>query len=126
MKRIMSILFAICMTLSLVSCGSSEPEHTLTYVKMSPITLFDEYNCVAVFTQYTNGSSESAIPADNLTVKTYQNGVELSPIVPSGERIEGFIQCDVSVQSGVPPMWYGFSSWMTIPLFLSNCQVEKK
>lgn len=101
MKRIISILIVISITLSLVACGSSNPEHTLAYVKMSPITLFEEYNCIAVFTQYTNASSENAVPADNLTVRAYQNGVELSPIVPSGERTEGYIQCDASVQSGV-------------------------
>lgn len=101
MKKAIAVLTAILLVASLAACGTTEPEHTLTYVDGSRITLFDEYDCIAVFTQYTNGSSESAIPADNLTVKAYQNGVELSPIVPTGDKTEGYIQCDASVQSGV-------------------------
>lgn len=101
MKKAIAVLTAILLVVSLAACGTTEPEHTLTYVDGSRITLFDEYDCIAVFTQYTNGSSESAIPADNLSVKAYQNGVELSPIVPTGDKTEGYIQCDASVQSGV-------------------------
>ena len=56
---------------------------------------------VAVFTQYTNGSDKTAIPADNVTVKAFQNGIELSPLVPTGEKTENYSQCDASVQSGV-------------------------
>lgn len=101
MKKAIAVLAAILLVVSLAACGTTEPEHTLTYVDGSRITLFDEYDCIAVFTQYTNGSSESTIPADNLTVKAYQNGVELSPIVPTGDKTDGYIQCDASVQSGV-------------------------
>lgn len=101
MKKTIFVLIALLMVLSLAACGSTKPEHTLTYVDGSRITLFDEYDCVAVFTKYTNGSSESSVPADNLTVKAYQNGVELSPIVPTGDKTDGYVQCDASVQSGV-------------------------
>lgn len=101
MKKAIFVLVALLMVLSLTACGSTEPEHTLTYVDGSRIILFNEYDCIAVFTQYSNDSSESAIPADNLSVKAYQNGVELSPIVPTGDKTEGYIQCDASVQSGV-------------------------
>ena len=101
MKKAISILTTFILMLSLAACESTEPEHTLTYVDGSRIALFDEYDCVAVFTKYTNGSSESSVPADNLTVKAYQNGVELSPIVPTGDKTDGYIQCDASVQSGV-------------------------
>lgn len=101
MKKLMSIISVIFILVSLTACGTSDPQHTLSYEKMEHITLYDEYECVAVFTQYTNDSSESAVPADNLTVKAYQNGVELSPLVPSGEKTNGYIQCDASVQSGV-------------------------
>lgn len=101
MKRAIISLTALLLLLSLVACGNAEPEHTLTYVDSSRITLYDEYDCVAIFTQYTNGSSESAVPADNLTVKAYQNGVEIPPIVPTGDKTDGYIQCDASVQSGV-------------------------
>lgn len=101
MKKILTGIIVTILVLTLVACGSSEPEHTLSYVDSSRITLFEEYDCVAVFTKYTNGSAESAIPADNLTVKAYQNGTELSPLVPTGDKTEGYIQCDASVQSGV-------------------------
>lgn len=101
MKKAISLLTALILMLSLAACGNTEPEHTLSYVDGSRITLFDEYDCVAVFTKYTNGSLESSVPADNLTVKAYQNGVELSPIVPTGDKTDGYIQCDASVQSGV-------------------------
>ena len=101
MKKIPSLIISIMLMFTLVACGNSEPEHTLSYVDSSRITLFEQYDCVAVFTKYTNNSSESAIPADNLTVKAYQNGTELSPLVPTGDKTEGYIQCDASVQSGV-------------------------
>ena len=55
---------------------------------------------MAVYTQYTNDSSETAVPADEVTVKAFQNGVELSPIVPTGDRTNGYVQCDSNVQSG--------------------------
>lgn len=101
MKKFLTALVAALLALTLTACGSSEPEHTLSYVGSSRITLFEEYDCVAVFTKYTNSSSESAVPADNLTVKAYQNGTELPPLVPTGDKTEGYIQCDASVQSGV-------------------------
>jgi hypothetical protein len=100
MKKVLSMLLIIAILgLSLTAC-SSKPEHTVSFVEDKRILLLDQYDCVAVFTQYTNGSSETAVPADEVSVKAYQNGVELSPIVPTGDRTEGYIQCDASVQSG--------------------------
>lgn len=98
MKKILPVLLLL---LCILTGCSSEPEHTVTFVEGKQMLLFEEYNCVAVFTQYTNGSDETAIPADNVTVKAFQNGVELSPLVPTGEKTEGYSQCDVSVQSGI-------------------------
>ncbi|MBS6062746.1 MAG: DUF5067 domain-containing protein [Peptostreptococcaceae bacterium] len=98
MKKFYLIICTIILSISLVACG--EPQHKLVYEKSQQIKVADEYNCVAVYTQYTNASSESAIPADNLNVKAYQNGVELPPIVPTGDRTNGYIQCDASVQAG--------------------------
>jgi len=97
MKKILSIV--LLLVLMLTGC-SSEPEHTLSFVEGKRVTVV-ERDCVAVFTQYTNGSSETAIPADYLSVKAFQNGVEIPCIVPTGEKTEGYIQCDTSVQSGV-------------------------
>ncbi|MCD8115652.1 MAG: DUF5067 domain-containing protein [Oscillospiraceae bacterium] len=98
------ILIAVCVCLMaflLVACGSTESEHTLSYVGSERIEVLDEYDCIAVYTEYTNGSSENAVPADYLTVTAYQNGVEIPILVPTGEKINGYIQCDVSVRSGV-------------------------
>lgn len=97
MKKILSIV--LLLALMLTGC-SSEPEHTLSFVEGKQLTVA-ERDCVAVFTQYTNGSSETAIPADYLSVKAFQNGVEIPCLVPTGEKTEGYIQCDTSVQSGV-------------------------
>lgn len=99
MKKILSILCAAVLVLSLTACGG-EPEHTISYVEAERMELLDQYDCVAVYTQYTNGSSETAIPADWVEVKAFQNGVELSPLVPTGDRTNGYVQCDSNVQSG--------------------------
>ena len=98
MKKILELILAIISVLSLTGCGG-EPEHTISYVSGKAMEVVD-IECIAVFTQYTNGSSETAIPADEVSVKAFQNGVELPPLVPTGERTEGHIQCDASVQSG--------------------------
>lgn len=102
------ILLMLLLLLCILTGCSSEPEHTVTFVEGKQMLLFEEYNCVAVFTQYTNGSDETAIPADNVTVKAFQNGVELSPLAPTGEKTEGYSQCDASVQSGttVDIVWF--------------------
>ncbi len=97
MKKVLSVILPL--TLLLTGC-SSEQEHSLSFVEGKPVTVAQR-DCVAVFTRYTNGSSENAIPADYLTVKAYQNGVEIPCLVPTGQKTEGYIQCDTSVQSGV-------------------------
>lgn len=99
MKKILVTVLAMILVLSLAGCGG-EPQHTVSYVSGKAMVVAD-IDCVAVFTQYTNGSSETAIPADEVSVKAFQNGVELPPIVPTGSRTEEYIQCDASVQSGV-------------------------
>ena len=100
MKKVLSILCSVLIVLSLTACGG-EPEHTISYVKAERMELLDQYDCIAVYTQYTNGSSETAIPADWINVKAFQNGVEIPVLVPTGEKINGYVQCDTSVQSGV-------------------------
>lgn len=97
MKKILSIL--LLLTFMLTGC-SSEPQHTLTFVEGKQMEIYD-HDCVAVFTQYTNRSSKSALPCDYLDVKAYQNGVEIPILVPTGEKTDKYIQCDTSVQSGV-------------------------
>lgn len=99
MKKLLRMIAATLVLLLLAACGG-EPEHTVSYVDGKAVTLFDRA-CVAVFTQYTNASAQTAVPADEVSVKAFQNGIELSPIVPTGEKTEGYIQCDASVQSTV-------------------------
>lgn len=100
MKKIFTTLCAALLVLGLTAC-SGEPEHTVVYEKAERMEVAEQFDCIAIYTQYTNGSSESAVPADWVFVKAYQNGVELPPIVPTGDRTNGYIQCDASVQSGV-------------------------
>lgn len=99
MKKIGVVLCSILFALSLSACGG-EPVHTISYVGFDKVELFDQYECIAIYTQYTNGSEETAIPADWVSVKAFQNGVELSILVPTGERTNGYAQCDASIQAG--------------------------
>lgn len=84
----------------LSACGPSEPQHTISYVDSERLIVAD-IDCVAIYTEYTNGSDKTAIPADEVSVKAFQNGVEIPPIVPTGQKTNDYIQCDTSVQSGV-------------------------
>lgn len=102
MKKLFSFVLVLLLVVGLCGCNA-ENAHTLSYVegKMIELPFNDEtLDCVAVFTKYTNGSSETTMPADEVGVKAFQNGVELSPWVFTGEKTEGYIQCDTSVQSG--------------------------
>lgn len=107
MKKILSALLVGLLMFSVAGCGA-EPQHTISYVGAERTTILDEYDCIAVYTQYTNGSSESALAADWVNVKAYQHGIELGVIVPTGEKTNGYIQCDTSVQSGITAdvVWY--------------------
>ena len=91
MKKMLSIMLAGVLMLAVSGCGA-EPQHKVSYVSGEKLT-------VAVYTQYTNDSSETAVPADEVSVKAFQNGVELSPLVPTGDRTNGYVQCDSNVQS---------------------------
>lgn len=99
MKKVILAVLTALLLIALAGCGG-EPQHTVSYVSGKSVVVAD-IDCVAVFTQYTNGSSETAIPADEVNVKAFQNGVELPPIVPTGSRTNGYIQCDANVQAGV-------------------------
>ena len=58
MKKTMIFLCAAVLTLSVTAC-SSEPEHTLSHVSSERVELLEQFGCVAVYTQYTNGSAET-------------------------------------------------------------------
>lgn len=99
MKKLLSVLLV---ALLLTGCGG-EPQHTFTHEKTENVTLKineEDVACVGVFGSYANNSSESACAADWVSVKAYQNGVELSPIVPGDEKTEGYLQCDKHIQPG--------------------------
>lgn len=97
MRKIAGVLIALLL-LSLTACGG-EPKHTVTVEKQEFDTI-EDFNVVCVYTEYTNNSGESALPADWVSVKAYQNGIELSPLVFTGSKTNGYIQCDTSVQDG--------------------------
>lgn len=99
------LLMVFCITL-LTACGNSEEksDYALSYVegKVMSIPFNDtSLDCVGIFTEYTNNSGESVLPADTVSVKAYQNGTELSPWVFTGQKTEGYIQCDANVQAGI-------------------------
>lgn len=97
MKKLIAGLCAMIVLFSLAGCGESE--YSLTYESGKEETVAD-YDCVVIYTQFTNNGSESICAADAVELRAYQNGTELSPIVPTGEKTDGYIQCDANVQSG--------------------------
>lgn len=99
MKKICVILCSLLLVLLSMSC-TGESSHKLSYVGFEKAKMFDQYECIAVYTQYTNESGETAVPADWVSVKAFQNGVELTILVPTGEKTNGYVQCDTSVQNG--------------------------
>lgn len=103
MKKFVTVLMVACMmVVGLVGCGASEqkePDHTLTFKEGKMVTMNDtEY--VGIFFDYTNNSGETVLPCDAIDVKAFQNGKELTVIVYTGQKTEGAIQCDTSVQPG--------------------------
>lgn len=103
MKKIAMIL-ALVMVLFLSACGESTPKHTISYIggEVKTVSVHEQdYKLVCVYTEYTNSSGESSLPADWVNVKCYQNGVEIPVLVFTGEKMDDYIQCDTSVQDGV-------------------------
>lgn len=98
-KVAIAALLTVACLFCLSACGDTEPEHTLTYVGGEKVTVAD-MDCVAVYTEYTNNSGKTAIPADNVDVQAFQNGTGLTIIVPTGDKTNGYIQCDTQVQDG--------------------------
>ncbi len=99
MKKTKTLGIILIMALLLTACGSKTPKHTVEVTGQEMMTLHD-FNVVCIYTDYTNNSGESAIPADWLNVIAYQNGVALSPVVFTGEETNGYKPCDTSVQDG--------------------------
>ena len=100
MKRVLSLLLVVLL-LGLTACGTTEesPKHTLEFIEGRTAVMNDtEY--VAVFCNYTNNSGETCLPCEAIDVKAFQNGVELTIIVYTGQKTEDAIQCDTAVQTG--------------------------
>ena len=101
-RKITIILTVMIMALCMAACGSAsskEPEHTLTFKEGKMVTMNDtEY--VGIFFDYTNNSGETVLPCEAIDVKAFQNGKELTVVVYTGQKTEGAIQCDTSVQTG--------------------------
>ncbi len=102
---IMGLVVALFAVFHMTGCAEGQSTvHTLVYeeAKVMDLPFNDEtLRCICVFTKYTNGSTGTAIPADKVTVKTFQDGVELSPWVFTGQRTENYFQCDTSIQAGI-------------------------
>ncbi len=102
MKKLLAVILVCVTVLILVACGQQKKEHELVYEKFQheQFPFNDEtLDCITVYTEYTNYSGEVAIPADNVEVKAYQGGVELSPWVFTGQEINGYLQCDTRIQN---------------------------
>ena len=95
-----AVALALIVACVLSGCGTSGPQHTISYVDSERLIVAD-IDCVAIYTEHTNSSDKTAIPADELSVKAFQNGVEIPILVPTGDKTNSYIQCDASVQPGV-------------------------
>lgn len=98
-KRIIVILLTMLLSLGLVACGSSEPEHKLEFIEAKALTVEDR-ELVGAFCTYTNLSENACLPCDAINIRAYQNGVEIPVMVFTGQEVDGFVQCDTSVQAG--------------------------
>lgn len=102
MKKFLALVGALVMVLVLVSCDST-PEHTLVYERGELTTTEingEDVPSIYVYTEYTNDSGESALPADWVSVKVYQHGVEQPVFVITGDKVGEYVQCDTSIQTG--------------------------
>jgi len=106
MKKVWILLCLILLIVNLTGCNESL--HKVSCLHYERVNLLEQYDCIALYTEYENLSNENSIPADEVSVKAFQNGVELSPIVPTGDKVNGFSQCDVEVQAKTKAkiVWY--------------------
>jgi len=105
-KRIFTMILTILLGIGLVACGTVEPEHKLEYVEGKVITI-EERELIGAFCTYTNLSDSACLPCDAINIKAYQNGVEIPVMVFTGREIDGYVQCDTSIQAGATAqvMW---------------------
>lgn len=97
------VIMSLTLAFILPACGASTQNHAITYLggEIKSVSVHEqEWRLACVYTEYTNSSKETAIPADYVDVDAFQNGVEIPILVFTGEKIGDYIQCDTSVQSG--------------------------
>lgn len=107
-KRAISIISLIIVLLLAAGCGSQtgtkSSQHTLTFQEGKIVSGEDlnvDFDMVGLFFEYTNECGETIMPADAVGVKAFQNGIELTVMVFTGQETNGYIQCDTSVQTGM-------------------------
>ena len=94
-------------TLLLAGCGREKPINTQIWVagEKGTFDINGEHVKLAyAYTEYTNYSGVPAVPADFLDVKAYQNGEELTHVIYSDVKMEGYQQCDKVVLSSESAM----------------------
>ena len=102
MKKFLLLWHTLMLALLLAACGGA-PAHTLTYERgeLTETEINGEaVPSIYVYTEYANNSGEAALPADEVSVKVYQHGVEQTVFVLTGEKFGDYSQCDASVQAG--------------------------
>ncbi|MBR1810110.1 MAG: DUF5067 domain-containing protein [Clostridia bacterium] len=105
MKKICISLISVIIVASVIlsACGAATATPLAKYLggEIKDVTMNDEsYRLVCVYTEYTNNSGETMLPADEVNIKAFQNGVEIPVIVFTGEKIDEYIQCDTAIQTG--------------------------
>ena len=89
----------IVLLLSALCACRTQPEHTLEFIEAKALTVEDR-DLVGAFCTYTNLSEYACLPCDAINIRAYQNGVEIPVMVFTGQEVDGFVQCDTSVQAG--------------------------
>ncbi|WP_317395688.1 DUF5067 domain-containing protein [Blautia hydrogenotrophica] len=74
--------------------------HTYKYVKNQITQNSEGQDCVAIFFDYTNNSGENASPSYALTIKAFQNGMELTGFMPADDSIPEANNAFKEIQSG--------------------------
>ena len=106
MRRIvlLVLVLSLCLTGCVVAVEKSDNDKDLNKFDIKYIegknVVIDEQTYIALFYEYTNRADETAIPAEQVDVKAFQNGEELVITVFTGDKIEGAVQCDTSIQKG--------------------------
>ena len=105
MKKFITIVICLILVFSLGGCVIEIESHhdtegqTMTFVESKMVRMGDD-EYIGLFFDYTNESGETKAACDTFDVKAFQNGVELTIVVYTGQTTEDAIQCDTSVQTG--------------------------